>query len=80
MKNITKCVKQDHRDLEGYGNTILKSGDSDERTRFQNELTWELARHYAAEELIICPALEIHLGEGSKVADSIRQQHQGVRT
>lgn len=80
MQSITKAVKRDHRDLEAHCHTIIKSGDSDERTRFQNELTWELARHSVAEELILCPALERHLGDGPVVAEKIREQHQSVRS
>jgi hypothetical protein len=41
-------------------------------------LTWELARHSVAEELVLCPALERYLGEGSVVAEKIREQHQSV--
>jgi hemerythrin superfamily protein len=78
MQSITKAIKTDHRDLEAHCHTIIKSGDRDERTRFQNELTWELARHCVAEELVLCPALEKYLGEGSVVAKKIREQHQSV--
>lgn len=79
MQSITKSLRTDHRNLEAHCHTIIKSGDSDERTRFQNELTWELARHSVAEELVLCPAFERYVGDGSAVAEKIRRQHQGVR-
>ncbi|CRG92553.1 putative hemerythrin-like protein C869,06c [Talaromyces islandicus] len=79
MLSITKAVGRDHRNLEANCHTIVKSGDRDERTRFQNELTWELARHSVAEELILCPAFERHLGDGPAVANKVREQHQGIK-
>ena len=61
MRTITDAVTEDHRELEEYYQTIVKSTDTDTQTRYQNQLTWELARHSVAEELVVYPAMEKYL-------------------
>lgn len=79
ISSFDHAVKREHRDIEAHYQTIVKSSNGDERTRFQNELTWQLARHYVAEELILCPQLEKHLEDGPDIAEKIRERHQSVR-
>lgn len=76
--SVTQTIKDDHREIESYFHTILKSNDPDERTRFQNQLTWELARHSIAEELIVYPAFEKYLVDGHAMAEKDREEHQTV--
>lgn len=78
--SVTQTIKDDHREIESYFNTILKSNDPDERTRFQNQLTWELARHSIAEELIVYPAFEKYIVDGHAMAERDRGEHQTVFT
>jgi hemerythrin superfamily protein len=78
MPRITDAIKKDHRELEAYYNTIVKSGDPDQQTRFQNQFTWELARHSISEELVVYPAFERYLKGGSAIAEKDRHEHQIV--
>jgi hemerythrin superfamily protein len=79
MSAISAAIKKDHRELEEYYNNIIKARDEDDATRWQNQFTWELARHSIAEELVVYPALEKYLGEkGKKLADKDREEHQIV--
>jgi len=78
-QRVTDVIKQDHRELESYYNNILNAKDNDEATRWQNQFTWELARHSVAEELVVYPAFGRLLGErGKQMAEQDRQQHHKV--
>jgi hemerythrin superfamily protein len=79
MVRITDAIAKDHRLLESYYETILSAEDADERTRFQNQFTWELARHSVAEELVVYPAMAKYLRNGDQPVDKDRQEHQTVR-
>jgi hemerythrin-like domain-containing protein len=78
MGHLMDAIKKDHRELEEYYNIIVSSGDTDEQIRFQNKFTWELARHAIGEELVVYPALEKHLRDGTETADKDRDEHQTV--
>lgn len=77
---ILDTIKRDHREIEACYDRIVKSTDPDEQTRFQNQFTWELARHSVGEELVLYPALEKHLPEGHELAEKDRNESQAVRT
>jgi hemerythrin superfamily protein len=79
MSRISDTIKQDHREIESYYKVILSAQDSDEQTRYQNMLTWELARHSVGEELVLHPAMEKYLRDGSEATEKDRQEHQKVR-
>lgn len=79
MVRITDAIAKDHRLLESYYETIVSTEDADERTRFQNQFTWELARHSVAEELVVYPAMAKYLRNGDQPVDQDRQEHQTVR-
>ncbi len=80
MTTISDAIKDDHRELEEYYQTILDAKDDDTRTRYQNQFTWELARHSVGEELVVYPAMEKYLGaDGKAKADKDRKAHQKVR-
>ncbi|KAJ9249298.1 hypothetical protein DTO207G8_6805 [Paecilomyces variotii] len=76
---IMDTIKQDHRDLEAYYDKIINSTDPEEQTRFQNQFTWELARHSHGEELVVYPAFEKHLKDGHAMAEKDRGEHQTVK-
>ena len=79
MSSISDAVTKDHRELEEYYNNILNATDADTQTRWQNQFTWELARHSISEELVVYPAMEKYLGEkGKDFADKDRKEHQEV--
>ena len=76
---ISTAIAKDHRELETYYNNILEAPDNDTATRWQNQFTWELARHSIAEELVVYPAFEKYLGDnGHIMAEKDREEHQVV--
>ncbi|GFF33475.1 uncharacterized hemerythrin-like protein C869.06c [Aspergillus udagawae] len=79
MGHLMDAIKKDHRELEEYYNIIVSSGDPDEQIRFQNKFTWELARHAIGEELVVYPALEKYLRDGTETADKDRDEHQTIK-
>ena len=68
---ISAAITKDHRELEQYYNEVVNNpSDHDHQQRFGNQFTWELARHSVAEELIVYPAFERHMGqEGRELAE-----------
>ncbi|KAJ5160923.1 uncharacterized protein N7482_007927 [Penicillium canariense] len=77
MSRLTDAISADHRELQAYYDRLVNSDDPDEQTRFQNQLTWGLARHVVGEELVLFPALDRYLGEGEATSD--RRQHQTIK-
>lgn len=78
---VSDAIKHDHAELKEYYNSILSAGDDDSKIRWQNQFTWELARHSIGEELVVYPAMEKHMGEeGKRLAQKDRDGHNKVRT
>lgn len=62
---------------EYYDNYLAAKGDVDTQARWIRQLTWEVARHAAGEEIVVYPLMEKHLGsEGRQLADRDRADHQ----
>ncbi|KAF8976143.1 hypothetical protein BGZ46_008502 [Entomortierella lignicola] len=76
---ISEAVKHDHREIENAYNKILSATSEDEKTRWQHQFTWELARHSVGEELVVYPAMEKHLTGGKEMADKDRKEHMIVK-
>lgn len=76
--SISDTIKHDHVALRNGYNKILGTTDLDEKRRWQNQFTWDLARHAVGEELVVYPALEKALADGKRVADRDREEHQTV--
>jgi len=80
MSTISDAIKKDHQEIKDYAENIRTAADNDAKTRWQNQFTWELARHSIGEELVVYPAFEKYLGnKGQAMADKDRQEHQSVR-
>lgn len=79
MSTVTEVVTHDHVELNEYYQNILNAKDNDTKTRWQNQLAWELARHSIAEELVVYPAMEKYIPNGKAMADQDRQEHAKVR-
>jgi hypothetical protein len=61
---------------EYYDNYKKASGDHEAQGRWARQLTWEIARHAVAEEIIVYPLMEKHLGsKGVELADNDRRDH-----
>lgn len=80
MVRISEAITKDHQDLESLYKAIVTSEDVDEQKRFQDQFTWELARHAVAEELVVHPAIEKVLPDGKETTDRDRREHSTVRT
>ena len=78
MTTITEVITHDHRELEEYYQTIVNATDADTQERYQNQFTWELARHSIGEELVVYPAFEKYLPNGKEMADKDRKEHTTV--
>ncbi|WVF72581.1 hypothetical protein IAT40_007398 [Kwoniella sp. CBS 6097] len=79
MSTVSEVITHDHRELEEYYNNILSSSTEDDKVRWQNQFTWELARHSIGEELVVYPAMEKYLQNGKQMADKDRQEHQEAK-
>jgi len=79
MSSISDAIKKDHEEIKEYANNIRSATDDDSQARWQNQFTWELARHSIGEELVVYPAFAKHLGaSGQAMADKDRAEHQSV--
>lgn len=79
MSTISDAIKKDHAEIKDYADKIRTATDDDTRVRWQNQFTWELARHSIGEELVVYPAFAKHLGgQGQAMADKDRAEHQTV--
>jgi len=77
---VSDAIKHDHAELKEYYQNILSAKDDDSRIRWQNQFTWELARHSIGEELVVYPAMEEHMGdEGKQLAQHDRDEHNEVK-
>ncbi|PVH71633.1 hypothetical protein DL98DRAFT_577271 [Cadophora sp. DSE1049] len=80
MSTISDAIKKDHQEIKEYAENIRTATDDDSKTRWQNQFTWELARHSIGEELVVYPAFAKHLGaRGQAMADKDRDEHQSVK-
>ncbi|KAF7900244.1 uncharacterized protein EAF01_007546 [Botrytis porri] len=80
MTTITDAILKDHEEIRQYADKIRQATDDDTRARWQNQFTWELARHSIGEELVVYPAFAKYLGmQGQKMADEDRAEHQTVK-
>lgn len=76
---ITDAITKDHRELEDYYNKILTASTDKEKAQWQNQFTWELARHSHGEELVVYPVFEKSLADGQAMADKDRREHTTVQ-
>ncbi|KAJ6114014.1 hypothetical protein N7523_007331 [Penicillium sp. IBT 18751x] len=74
---LTDTIRDDHREIQSYYDLTYNAEDADEQTRFQNQFTWELARHVVGEELVLYPALEAQL-PNADISDD-RQRHRAIK-
>ncbi|RAK98478.1 hemerythrin domain-containing protein [Aspergillus ibericus CBS 121593] len=79
---ISDSIRADHRALEHAYTQILTAKTNDEKARWQNQFTWDLAPHSISEEIVLYPAMETHLsrgGGGGEVAEKDRVEHKIVQ-
>jgi hypothetical protein len=62
---------------DNHDKYLKAKGNRDAQERWARQLTWEIARHAAAEEIVFYPLLEEKLGQqGLKLAERDRAEHQ----
>jgi len=78
---LTGAIKEDHEEMyEYHDNYQTCAGDADAQERWSRQLFWEVARHAVAEEIVVYPLMEKHLGaKGKELADKDRDDHQSVK-
>ncbi|XHG06248.1 hypothetical protein AWENTII_009453 [Aspergillus wentii] len=76
---IIDAIKTDHRAIENFYSKVLSSPTEKEKVQWQNQFTWELARHSVGEELVVYPQFEAKLPGGQALADKDRNEHQLVK-
>jgi hemerythrin superfamily protein len=76
---VSDAIKHDHAELKEFYNNIINASDNDSKIAWQNQFTWELARHSIGEELVVYPAMEKRMGtKGRELADKDRAEHNKV--
>ena len=58
MQTLTQAIVEDHDEMYQYYTAYRKAHlerDVEKATRFANQLRWEVARHAAAEEIVVYP-------------------------
>lgn len=76
---ISEALGDDHQYLDELYEKIKSAQSTDDKTKWRNALTWNLARHVISEELTVYPAMEKWLGEeGKALTKDDFAQHQAV--
>jgi len=80
-QTLTEAIKEDHQEMYEYHDEYNKAkGNTDAQARWARQLTWEIARHAVAEEIVVYPLMESLLGpQGVKLANNDRTDHQFVK-
>lgn len=79
MGKLSDVIIHDHQELREMYDKILSASDADTKTRWQNQFTWELARHSIGEELVVYPVFEKNLPDGEMMAQKDRDQHNEIK-
>lgn len=78
-QKVSDVIINDHRELSEYYNNIKNATDPETKIQWQNQFTWELARHSIGEELVVYPAMEKYMGDkGKEMAEKDRKEHRSV--
>jgi hypothetical protein len=76
---VSQALGADHSCLDECYEHLKSASTEDEKIKWRNMLTWNLARHAISEELTVYPAMEKHLGEeGKALTKKDFAQHQAV--
>jgi len=74
---IKESIVDDHHELAEYYEKYTKATAAADKEMWAHQYMWELARHTVAEELVLYPAFEKHLGDhGKEVAKKERAEHE----
>lgn len=79
FSNIQDTILHDHRLIRSLAEAITTNPNVDDQTRYQNQLTWELARHLVGTEIVLFPAYEKYIRHGGEIAESERKVHESLK-
>ncbi|KAI6008072.1 hypothetical protein EDC04DRAFT_2582252 [Pisolithus marmoratus] len=80
-RTLKEAIMHDHREIELFYDQYKKAADAENRAKWSNQYTWEVARHSVSEEIVVYPLFEKKLGdEGKEMADKDRADHREVKT
>lgn len=80
-RTLKEAVMHDHREIELFYDQYKKAVDAENKDKWSNQFTWEVARHSVSEEIVVYPLFEKKLEEeGKKMADKDRADHREVKT
>ena len=78
-QNLLELILDDHKEIRAFCKQV-QSTEPSEAIKWMHQLTWEVARHSVAEELILYPLMEKELGaKGKQMADDSREDHQRIK-
>lgn len=76
---VSEAIGKDHQYLDECYENIKSSTTTEDKIKWRNMLTWNLARHAISEELTVYPAMVKHLGEeGKALTKDDFEQHAAV--
>jgi len=77
---VSEAIGKDHQFLDVCYDNLKSSSSLEDKTKWRNQLVWNLARHAISEELTVYPAMEKYLGEEGKELTKVDfAQHQAVK-
>ncbi|OQV20316.1 putative hemerythrin-like protein [Hypsibius exemplaris] len=81
QRDLIEQILDDHLEIRAFCKEIQKHRDNPkEAIKWFHQLTWEVARHSVAEELVLYPLMEQELGSwGKQMADDSRADHQRTK-
>jgi hemerythrin superfamily protein len=79
MTDVITIIKQDHRQLDQTFASYKKASDAAEKDRLVKDMTSALAKHAAAEEILVYPALRRAEGAGHEAAEEAIDEHQQIK-
>ncbi|GAV08162.1 hypothetical protein RvY_17894 [Ramazzottius varieornatus] len=77
--DVTERVIIDHNDIKQAYEKLKTMSDGKDAEKWFNQLLWTIARHSAAEELVVYPLLEKTGKTGQQLADKSREDHQKTK-
>lgn len=76
---VSEALGNDHQYLDYCYEQLKAASTTEDKIKWRNMLSWNLARHAISEELTVYPAMEKWLGEeGKQLTKTDFEQHQAV--
>ncbi|KZS88095.1 hypothetical protein SISNIDRAFT_273751 [Sistotremastrum niveocremeum HHB9708] len=81
-KALTQTIVNDHHEMYEYHDKYIRAaGDKATQEMWGRQITWEVATHVVAEEIVVFPLIEKHLGsEGTASTNKHLEQHREIKT